>query len=188
MTASKAQQAETATRRTELIRLRRAGVDFDDIVPLLGYSSRGDATKDMKRALEQRRDEQNVEASLYRQEHNERLDALLAAVWPAATGRPYVDDEVDDDELNEPDDRKPLRLADSKAVELVLKIMERHAKVNGYDAPVKAEVTGAGGGPLALGASGQAELHRLIGLAGDPDEDDLDAAEDQGDDGDSTRN
>lgn len=186
MTASKAAQAEVADRRTKLVQLRREGIPFEDQRILdLGYSSRNHASKDLVRTLKERQKDQEAAVSVYRQEENERLDALLAVVWPVATQlSPRYDS--DGEEL--------APALDLKAVDTVLKLMDRRAKLNGYDAPVKAEVTGAGGGPLALGAAGQAELHWLVGLAGDPDDnDDLDpaeddTAEDQGDDGDSARN
>lgn len=162
MAKSKAEQAEVAARRVQLIRLRRQGISFDDPrVLALGYSSRGHASKDLIRALQERRDEQEAEVSVYRQEENERLDALLEAVWPDA------------------------QTGDLRAVETVLKLMDRRAKLNGLDMPVKAEVSGPEGGALALGPVNLAQLHKLIGTAGDG-EDDLEN-EDPGDDSDRTQ-
>ncbi|MFF9632917.1 hypothetical protein [Streptomyces fradiae] len=160
MPASKAQQAETAERRAALIRLRLAGVPFDDDRILsLGYASRGAASKDLVRALEERRDEQDAAASVYRQQENERLDALLEAVWDKATkpspvyskDREYLGDEID-----------------LKAVDTVLKLMDRRAKLLGLDMPVKTELAGPGGGALRLSAVSLAELNDLINTAGDP--------------------
>lgn len=140
MPASRAKQAETAGRRADLIRLRRAGRSFDSIAAELGYASRQAASKDFIRALEQRRDEQAAEVSVYRQEMNERLDALLEAAWADAT------------------------MGDPKAIETVLKVLDRQAKLNGLDTPVRTEVTGAGGGPLQMGRATVAELEALIGM------------------------
>ena len=143
MAKSKAEQAEVAARRVQLIRLRRQGISFDDPrVLALGYSSPGHASKDLIRALTQRRDEQAAEISVYRQEENERLDALLEAVWPdALTGDP-------------------------RAIETALKISDRRAKLNGLDAPVRTELSGPDGGAVPLGSGALDELNKLIGIAG----------------------
>lgn len=164
MPPSKAQQAETATRRAQLIKLRRAGVRFEDPRILgLGYASRGAASKDFKRALEERRDEQAAEASVYRQEENERLDALLEAVWPKATQpTPILDKEgeVLGEEI------------DLRAVETVLKLMDRRAKLMGIDMPIRTELSGPDGGAVPFASGSLTELDQLIKAAGQvgPDE------------------
>ncbi|TXS61187.1 hypothetical protein [Streptomyces sp. sk2.1] len=154
MPASKAKQAETAGRRADLIRLRRSGVRFDDpLILALGYSSSGAARKDLIRALEQNRDEEAAEISVYRQQENERLDSLLEAVWgKATTPSPVFDREG----------MEVAREVDLKAVDTVLKLMDRRAKLNGLDMPVKAEVTGAEGGPLAVSTADPDKLAALI--------------------------
>ncbi|MFJ2279237.1 hypothetical protein ACIOEZ_34375 [Streptomyces sp. NPDC087866] len=152
MPVSKVQAAVTAERRANLIKLRRAGVRFEDPRILeLGYASRGAATKDFVRALEERRDEQAAEASVYRQEATERIEALIEAHWEAATSG-----------------------EDPKSAELVLKLMDRQAKLNGLDMPVQTELSGPGGGALQVGPVGIAQLRNLIRTAGDPDPDDTD--------------
>ena len=156
MPASRAKQAETAGRRADLIRLRRAGRSFDSIAAELGYASRQAASKDFIRPLEQRRDEQAAEVSVYRQEENERLDALLEAAWPRATQPSPV--------LNKDGDVVGEQL-DMRAVDTVLRLMDRRAKLNGLDTPVRTEVTGAGGGPLQMGRATAAEREALIGMA-----------------------
>ncbi|GAA2770286.1 hypothetical protein [Streptomyces showdoensis] len=170
MPHSLAEQAEVAARRADLIRLRLRGVPFNDHRILdLGYASPGAASKDLIRALEAHRDDAAAEASVYRQQENERLDALLDAVWrQATTERPvygkdgqFIGNEVD-----------------MRAVDTVLKLMDRRAKLNGLDAPVKTEVSGPGGGAVRLDHVGLAELNRLIATAGDPDTDETDDDED----------
>ncbi|MEU1134245.1 hypothetical protein ABZ383_31045 [Streptomyces sp. NPDC005900] len=166
MTASRAQQALTAERRAALIRLRLAGVRFSDPRILdLGYESRGHASKDFVRALEQHREEEAAEVATYRQQENERLDALLEAAWPQATKPSPIfnkDREIVGEEV------------DMRAVDTVLRLMDRRAKLNGLDMPVKAELSGPGGGGVPIGPVGLAELRTLIQAAGDPDEDDTD--------------
>ncbi|MEW2393056.1 hypothetical protein AB0933_32315 [Streptomyces venezuelae] len=178
MTASRAKQADTALRRAQLVRLRLAGVPFGDQRILdLGYESRGHASKDFVRALQQHRDEEAAAVSVYRQQENERLDTLLEAAWPRATTPSPVfnkDGEHIADEL------------DMRAVDTVLRLMDRRAKLNGLDMPVKAEVSGPGGGPLALSRVKMDELRTLINTAGDPDPDDEAPGEDRDvDDGDA---
>ena len=172
MPASKAHQAETAARRAELIRLRRQGVPFDDerIVDARGSSSAGDARKDLVRALKANRDDEAAEASIYRQQENERLDALLAAVWPQATEeRPVYDKEgmLIGNEV------------DVRAVDTVIRLIDRRAKLNGLDAPATVEVSGPGGGAVRLDHVGLAELNKLIATAGDPDSDEADDEDDE---------
>jgi hypothetical protein len=185
MSASKAQKAETAARRTKLIQLRLAGVPFDDPRVLgLGYKSRQHASKDMIRALEKRRDEQDAAASVYRQQENLRLDALLEAVWPHATNPVRLVTDKDDP------DAEPEEKFDRSAIDVALRLLERRAKLNGLDMPIQAEVSGPGGGPLQLAPASVHTLHSLIGIAGepDPDEDDPEPyadeqySDDEGDD------
>ena len=153
---SKLKTDEVTVRRTKLLELRRKGVRYDDQrVEDLGYNSPSAARKDVVRALEAHRAEEAAEIGLYRQQENERLDALLEAAWPRATQpSPVFDKErnVVGEEL------------DMRAVDTVLRLMDRRAKLNGLDMPVKAEVTGADGGPLQLGPATSAELEALIGL------------------------
>jgi hypothetical protein len=158
MPPSKAQRALTAERRAKLIRMRVAGATFEKIAEELGYSSRGDASKDLLRALELNRDEEAAEVSVYRQQENERLDALLRAAWPHATEPSPVldrDGNVVGEEL------------DMRAVDTVLRLMDRRAKLNGLDMPTKAELSGPDGGIIPLGGT-LPELTTLMNTAGEP--------------------
>ncbi|MFJ6608219.1 hypothetical protein [Streptomyces lydicus] len=152
--------AQVADRRRQLVALRRQGVRYDDNrIMSLGYSSTNAARRDLIRALEQARDEQAAEVSVYRQEENERLDALLEAAWPRATQPSPVlnkDGDVIGEEL------------DMRAVDTVLRLMDRRAKLNGLDMPAKSELSGPDGGAIPLGNT-LAELTSLISTAGDPD-------------------
>jgi len=149
---------QTRVRRTELLRLRRQGIRYDDERILnLGYASTNAARKDVARALELHRDEEAAEVSVYRQQENERLDALLEAAWPRATTPSPVfskDGQVIGEEL------------DMRAVDTVLRLMDRRAKLNGLDSPVKTEVSGPDGGAVPLGTGTLNELNALIGFAG----------------------
>lgn len=158
MPRSKAEMAEVADRRKQLVAYRRQGVRYDDQrIADLGYNSPAAARKDLVRALEQARDEQAAEVSVYRQEENERLDALLEAAWPRATRpHPILDREgnVVGEEI------------DVRAVDTILRLMDRRAKLNGLDAPVRTELSGPDGGAVPLGNGSLAELNALIGIAG----------------------
>src|SRR5688572_27030246 len=118
---SKLKTDEVIVRRTKLLALRREGVPYDDErVEALGYASPGAARKDLVRALQAHRDEEAAEVGIYRQQENERLDALLEAAWPRATKpSPVFDKErnVVGEEL------------DMRAVDTVLRLMDRRAKL-----------------------------------------------------------
>ncbi|MFK8851239.1 hypothetical protein [Streptomyces sp. Ac-502] len=164
MAASKLKQDETTVRRTRLLELRRQGVRYDDErILTLGYSSPAAARRDLNRALAAHRDEEAAEVSVYRQQENERLDALLEAAWPRATQPSPVFDK-DGNVLD--------HALDMRAVDTVLRLMDRRAKLNGLDMPVKAELSGPDGGAVPIGPVTAAELHRLIGAAGDGDPED----------------
>lgn len=168
---SKVKLDEVIVRRTKLLKLRREGVPYDDPrIEELGYSSPNAARKDLVRALQAHRDEEAAEVSIYRQQENERLDALLEAAWPRATQPSPVldkDGEVIDHVL------------DMRAVDTVLKLMDRRAKLNGLDMPTKAEVTGANGGPLQMSQASNAELEAIMNAGPGPALDDEDPSDGQ---------
>jgi hypothetical protein len=157
MPASKLKQDETRVRRTKLLALRRQGIRYDDDrIMDLGYASTEAARRDLNRALEQHRDEERAEVSIYRQQENERLDALLEAAWPRATQPSPVldkDGEVIDHAL------------DLRAVDTVLRLMDRRAKLNGLDMPVKTEISGPDGGVIPFSSGEASELLALIGIS-----------------------
>ncbi|MET8571887.1 hypothetical protein [Streptomyces sp. NPDC004783] len=159
---SKLKLDEVTVRRTKLLALRREGVRYDDErVEALGYSSPDAARKDLHRALEAHRDAEAAEVSIYRQQENERLDALLEAAWPRATQpTPVFDKErnIVGEEL------------DMRAVDTVLRLMDRRAKLNGLDMPARTELSGPDGGAVPLGAGSLAELDTLISLNQDKQE------------------
>ncbi|MCI3279105.1 hypothetical protein [Streptomyces cylindrosporus] len=154
MAWSKLKLDEVRVRRTELLKLRREGVRYDDDrIMQLGYASTEAARRDLNRALEQHRDEERAEVSIYRQMENERLDALLEACWPQATKpQPVLDKEGEIVGTT----------LDMRAVDTVLRLMDRRAKLNGLDMPAKTEVTGADGGPLAVSTADPDKLAALI--------------------------
>jgi hypothetical protein len=152
---SAAKTAEVNERRAALIKLRRQRVPYDDPRILeLGYSNEDVARKDFYRAVTARRAATEAEISAYRDEQNEIFESLLDTYLPLALGGPEGDP------------------PDLKAADLVLKTLERQAKVNGWEAALKAELSGPGGTGIPIRAETLNELRDLINTAGDPDTDD----------------
>lgn len=117
MGASPAKQAEVAARRAQAIQLDLAGVSYERIAEQLGYGSVQHVSVDINRALQNRLQEQRLQADLHQQRELDRLDRLQAAFWgPAMQG-------------------------DAKAADMVLKIMIRRAKAVGSDSATKVEIT-----------------------------------------------
>lgn len=138
MPASKAQQAITAQRRARALTLRVAGLGFDQIAEQLGYASRGAAYTDIERALAQRKKDLDEAAGHAATLELERLDAMERAAWAVLrrthtlvsqgrivkddTGRPLADDEPT-----------------LKAIDRLLGIQQRRAKLLRLDAPTQIE-------------------------------------------------
>ena len=118
MSASKAQRAATAARRTQAINLRLAGVDYETIAAKLGYASRAAAWIDIDRALKANKAEEDTAKETLREVDSLRLDRLQAAVWSAATK------------------------GDTRAVDSALKIIAQRAKLLGLDAEVNVNISG----------------------------------------------
>ncbi|MFF6866654.1 hypothetical protein [Streptomyces ardesiacus] len=174
---SKLKQDEVAVRRTALLKLRRQGIRYDDErILALGYNSAATARSDLKRALEAHRDEERAEVSIYRQQENERLDDELDRLTQleddarAVLRRPHImvnnGRVILHPETGEPmEDDAPVLQAIDRLVKIEdarRRNAERRAKLNGYDMPVKAEVTGADGGPLSVSTADPDKLAALM--------------------------
>ena len=174
---SKLKKDEVTVRRTKLLELRRKGVRYDDErVEALGYSSPDAARKDLSRALEAHRQAEAAEVATYRQMENERLDdelLRLEALEEAAHGvlrnRHIMVNNgrvILHPDTNEPmeDDAPVLQAIDRlvKIEEARRRNGERRAKLNGLEMPVKTEVTGADGGPLAVSTADPDKLAAII--------------------------
>lgn len=116
MSASRPKQAEVSERRAQAIALRIAGLEWQAIADRLGYASRGAACTDVTRALEANRKAERAAVEELRFVESQRLDRLQVAVWAQAIA------------------------GDAKAVEAVLKVMDRRAKLFGLDASKQMEV------------------------------------------------
>lgn len=122
---------DAALSQTEALRLRQQGFTFEQIATRLGYSDRSGAYRAVMVALKETTTEPNAEM---RSLELSDLASLQDALWPSAIG------------------------GDQGAVDRVLKIMERRAKILGLDAAPKLP-TGE------LDELIQAELERIAGLA-----------------------
>jgi hypothetical protein len=169
MPPSKAKQALIAQRRSEMLLMKVQGRTASQIADHFGISP-ATARSDLSRAIKKARDLEVQDAELYRYIQGARLEELLRAVWPAATGSAPDSTEVD-----------------LKASEHARKLIVDITDLFGLKVPVRTEISGPDGGALQLGPTTTAELEVLMGL-GTPvsvrvDEDD-DAEDDQEDVGD----
>lgn len=114
---------DTITKERQALGMRRAGLTYDEIARNLGYSHASAARKAVQRGLKRTLQD---DADATRQLEADRLDRLQAGVWTAAAG------------------------GDVQALDRVLKIMDRRAKLLGLDVPAKHELTGPGGGGLIV--------------------------------------
>jgi hypothetical protein len=112
-------------REREALALRRRGMTFAAIGAELGFTEQA-AHRAVQRALAKLAEESRKEAVHLRTLELARLDALLEGVWSKAIS------------------------GDVPAVGAVLKISERRAKLCGLDAPVRQELTGRDGRPMAF--------------------------------------
>lgn len=107
---------EANERQRQALELRKAGVGFQSIADQLGYKDHSGAYRAVRAALKKTLQEP---ADELRAIEVERMDQMLAGLWPKAT------------------------TGDTWAVDRVLKIMERRANLLGLDAPVKREISGS---------------------------------------------
>lgn len=106
--ATSPRRIEAAEKRTRALALRKGGATLDQIVAAGLYGDKGSASRAVKQALDEL---PNEEAAEMRALENQRLDALQAALWPAAMKGKWL------------------------AVDRVLRVMEQRAKLNGLNQP-----------------------------------------------------
>lgn len=114
-----AEDALIQQRRLEALDLRKAGLSYRMIAERLGVVHET-ARSDVLAALKQLSEHQNTETAEYRNLELERLDRLQLAIWKQAI----------DGNLG--------------AIDRLLKISERRARLMGLDAPVKQEIEHSG--------------------------------------------
>lgn len=111
-----ARRAAAKLREMKTLDMRAAGHSFASIAAELGYSDKSAAKKAYDRALASEWDARSETRTKLRTEQNLRLNALLRAVWPSAM------------------------LGDDKMVDQARKLLERQAKLNGLDEPIRVHV------------------------------------------------
>lgn len=84
MSASTAQQAATAERRTRNLSMRLGGASWDMIAAQLGYAGKAAACKDFQRALAATRASMEISAAELREVELLRLDRVQAGSWTSA--------------------------------------------------------------------------------------------------------
>ena len=125
-------QSPTAGRRVtarerelEAVGLRRQGLPYSAIAERLGVA-KNTAHRLVVQSLDRTATALGESTAVLREIELERLDDLLAAVWPSAIA------------------------GDLPAVAMALRVAERRARLLGLDAPTRQELTGADGGPVTF--------------------------------------
>ena len=124
-------------REVRAFQLRLAGATYSQIADDLGISL-GGAHKIIMRVLQRLETTAEETAEVVRRLEVERLDRMLLGLWPQAAK------------------------GGQGAVDRVLRIMERRAKLLGLDKPARQEISGPDGGPLDLSHLSDEELIREI--------------------------
>jgi hypothetical protein len=136
---SDVREVDLILRESEVMTLRRAGNTWDEISRQLGYSSPAATYRIFQKALEKHVVPKIEEL---RAIETNRLDGLTLALWPKAES------------------------GDIRAIEAIVKLMERRARLLGLDAPTKiqAEVINYEGGELGEHTRRIIELVRQSGV------------------------
>lgn len=130
-----AQLIEITKRRELTLELRRAGMSLRDIAAHTGVSQET-VRKDINALLTRLNKDQDGKTAQYRQLEVDRLDRMQAAYWNKALGS-----------IPDPDDKskKTFLPPDLDAAHLVLKVIDRRAKLLGLDMPIKTALTDPSG-------------------------------------------
>lgn len=139
MAANQGGPGAVAERREKAIRLRAQGTPWARIAAELGYADAPSACTDVRRALEQRNKQLALAADEYREQALATLDAMAGEVWAVLQARHLT---IQNGRVVRDDDDAPV-LDDGpvlSAVDRLLRIEERRARLLGIDAP--SQVTG----------------------------------------------
>lgn len=117
MPISRAQQAAIADRRSKLLQMRLAAVDYTTIADRLDYASAAAARKDFTRAMRETLDLEQETANELRDVELQRLDRLQAAAWAEAIR------------------------GNLKAIETVARLIDRRCRILGLNATVQVDAT-----------------------------------------------
>jgi hypothetical protein len=117
---TKAQAAAIAERRTKAITKRISGASWQQVADACGYKTDDHACIDFSRAMRQRLDEQGQAVDELREQEIAHLDALRAKAWA----------QLDTEQV-------------LPAIDRLVRIAERRAKLTGIDSPVQVESYGS---------------------------------------------
>ena len=129
--------AATQEKRRQALELRKRGLTYPQIAKAMGVAL-SNAHCFVQQAIADIPREPAGEVLLM---ELERLDRMLAGMWPKAIA------------------------GNEKAVTAAVKIMDRRARYLGIDAPVRAELTGKDGGPIETKSGYDDVLGKLARLA-----------------------
>lgn len=104
-------------RETRAVELRLTGATFETIALQLGYANRSGAKKAVERGLRQEYEAATESREALRQTMHARLERLLVGSWKAAAA------------------------GDRNAVQNVIALLDRIAKLHGLDAPAQHKLT-----------------------------------------------
>jgi hypothetical protein len=120
-----AKRALAAERATKAFELRKWGASFEEIGKQCGFSTVR-AYQVIQEKMKELKDKLAEDVEIVRTGEIERLNALLLNLTPR------------------------VRAGDAYSISVAIKVLERKSRLLGLDAPTKAEVTGAGGGPYKI--------------------------------------
>lgn len=133
------------------LNLRIAGKTLREIGDALDMTVPG-ARKVILRALKRSDEAMAKQGAKHRELEAQRLNAMMAHLWDLAMGGVHVTPKIGADGSVRKTAEEASVEAQNKAVDRILRIMERRAKLLGLDAPTKTELTGKDGGPVATTA------------------------------------
>ncbi|GHB55541.1 hypothetical protein GCM10010331_49210 [Streptomyces xanthochromogenes] len=140
MAVNRGERAAMAVRRAKLVEYRRRKVPYSQFYEELGYANANAASRDFHRALEESIAEQHASVEVYREEQLIELDFLAEEAHKILRTRHYVINSgriVEHPETGEPlEDDGPVLAA----IDRLVKILDRIAKLRGLDAPQRLEV------------------------------------------------
>jgi hypothetical protein len=127
-----------AERVRKALRLRASGVPHVQVALECGYPSEGAAKAALRRFMA--KEDQGVRDEA-RAIHRERIETLLRSLWLAAINPGMALQAARQAGHPDPPDQ-------ARSVELLIRLLDQSARVEGLYAPIRAEVTGSDGGPL----------------------------------------
>lgn len=131
-----AAKARRLDRQNKALELRRMGLGYTAIAQQIGIG-KSQAHRLVVAGLADAAAKVSASADELRTEDVDRLDALLGSIWSRA------------------------RKGEVAAVDRVLKILERRAKLLGIEAPVRIEATGKDGAPIEVSSTTSIDPSKL---------------------------